>query len=427
MAETQSHACPLCSSVVTTVIEHRLNVPTLQNVTLPDRKSAQNFSCGALTMVHCSDCGFVWNAAFDAGLISYDGGYNNDVSASGFYQAHLCDMADRILASVPPDQEIHYVEIGCGEGDFLRLLHDRSKGRVVSAVGFDPSCTTATPLPEGVVIHRCFFTPQEVSKIPPQANVICSRHTIEHVRDVQGFAANLYAAMAPGRQLFVETPDVDWILRHGAFQDFFYEHCALYTPRSICRLLAAHGLQAQVSPVYDDQYMWIEANMPAVVPAAVVPHDGAGNGAIHAAPSAAPAELGQHYLARRDALLDQWAKYLGERRKAGGVAIWGAASKGVTFSLLMNARAAGLIDLGIDLNSAKQGCFMPVSATPIVDPATAKAQGIATVVVMNPNYEAEIRARIAAMGWQAEVVVLNDRDSAQQLPEVAAELCKKAS
>ena len=37
-------------------------------------------------------------------------------------------MADRIIGSVPEDQEIHYVEIGCGEADFLRLVVERANG-----------------------------------------------------------------------------------------------------------------------------------------------------------------------------------------------------------------------------------------------------------------------------------------------------------
>ena len=162
-----------------------------------------------------------------------------------------------------------------------------------------------------------------------------------------------------------------------------------------------HGLQASVSPVYDDQYMWVEAGLKSAAATAVDAEEGR-----------APEEavLGEQYLYQRNALLDRWAEFLIGRHEVGGVAIWGAASKGVTFSLLMNSRAANLIDFGIDLNPAKQGCFMPVSATPIVDPATAMAQGVATIVIMNPNYEAEIRAQIEQMGWQAEVAVLNEAE-----------------
>ncbi|EBA14521.1 putative sugar nucleotide processing enzyme [Roseobacter sp. SK209-2-6] len=389
------------------MIERRLYVPTLQNVTLATREAAQTARRGTLKMVQCGSCGFVWNAAFDPALMSYDSGYNNDVSASDFYQAHLCSMADRILASVPPEEEIHYVEIGCGEGDFLRLLHERGQGRVVSAVGFDPSFTTAEQLPDGVVVHPCYFTPAEITKIPPQTNIVCSRHTIEHVSDVQGFAANLAATMAPGRQLFVETPDVDWILRHGAFQDFFYEHCALYTPHSISLLLARHGLQCEVVPVYDGQYMWIEAQIPAAGQPLVQP------------PPSDPRDLGQTYQSHRSALLDSWAAYLERRKSAGPIAIWGAASKGVTFALIMNARTHQMITAGIDLNAAKQGCYMPVTGLPILAPQEAKDMGVATVVIMNPNYEAEIRNMIADLDWSPEITVLNEARDEQQLKHVS--------
>lgn len=408
MTPAQPHQCPVCQNhnqdaqdqtalPAPLVIERRLNIPTLQNVALADKDAAKTVRRGALTMVQCKGCGFVWNASFDPELISYDSDYNNDVTASGFYQAHLCEMADRILAAVPEDSDIHYVEIGCGEGDFLRLLHQRANGRVVSAVGFDPSCTTRDSLPDGVVIHTSYFTPDQLAKIPPETNVICSRHTIEHVNDVQGFAANLAAPMAPGRHLFVETPDVDWILRGGAFQDFFYEHCALYNPNAIKTLLAMHELSCDVASVYDGQYMWIHAQMDSDSTAQPSPHTPAVNN-----------PLGQTYLTHRTRLMEDWSSYLLGRRNKGRVAIWGAASKGVTFSLLMNAGGHQMIDVGIDLNETKQGCFMPISGTPIVSPQTAMAQGVTTIIVMNPNYEAEIRAQIVKMGWQAEVTVLNE-------------------
>ncbi|MFY0310896.1 class I SAM-dependent methyltransferase [Leisingera sp. D0M16] len=418
MSKTPPYPCPVCQPQAEgrravqacrggQVIERRLNVPALQNVTLATREAAQTARRGTLKMVQCCGCGFVWNAAFDPELMSYDGGYNNDVTASSFYQAHLCAMADRILASVPPGEDIHYVEIGCGEGDFLRLLHERGQGRVVSAVGFDPSFTAPEQLPDGVVVHPCYFTPAETAKIPPQTNVVCSRHTIEHVSDVQGFAANLAAVMAPGRQLFVETPDADWILRHSAFQDFFYEHCALYTPHSISLLLAQHGLQCEVVPVYDGQYMWVQAQISAEGLPAVPP------------PTADPQELGRAYQAHRGALLDRWSAYLERRKCAGPVAIWGAASKGVTFSLIMNARAHQMISAGIDLNQAKQGCYMPVTGIPIVPPEEARQMGVATIVIMNPNYETEIRDMIAGMGWSVEIAVLNETAGGLQLKHVS--------
>ncbi len=343
-------------------------------------------------MIRCSHCGFVWNAAFDPARISYDAGYNNDVTGSAYYRAHMEAMADHVLASVPADQPIHYVEIGCGEGDFLRLLHERAQGRVVSAVGFDPSYSGTSQLPQGVHIEQHYFTPDRVALIPSQTNVICSRHTIEHVENVQGFAQSLAAAMAPGRQMFLETPDANWILRTAAFQDFFYEHCALYTPHSIAQLLAKHGLSCDVSPVYDAQYMWIRATMATAKPQQ---------------PSAVGNALAQSYVGQKSAMMTSWEAYLAKRSAFGPVAVWGAASKGVTFSILLNSNAE-LVSCGIDVNRSKQGCFMPVSGTPILSPQQAQDMGVATIVIMNPNYEHEIRSQVAAMKWDAEITVLKE-------------------
>lgn len=89
------------------------------------------------------------------------------------------------------------------------------------------------------------------------------------------------------------------------------------------------------------------------------------------------------------------------------VALWGGSSKEVTFLLLFNTGDTPQIDCVIDLNVAKQDCFMPFSDTMIMSPDTAKQRGVGTVIIMNPNHEAEIRAQIKDMGWDVEIVVLN--------------------
>jgi len=70
---------------------------------------------------------------------------------------------------------------------------------------------------------------------------------------------------------------------------------------------------------------------------------------------------------------------------------------------------AGLgIACAIDLNAAKQKCFMPITGTPIVSPGVAQEMGVATIIIMNPNYLDEIKNMAASMGWLPEFVTLND-------------------
>ena len=394
MISASACPCPICANIGSNLtLDERPNIPSLQNVALQTSAEALAFPQGAITMVRCANCSFVWNASFDPAKISYDETYNNDVTSSAYYLAHLDAMADRVIASVPEDTDIHYVEIGCGEGDFLSLVHQRAGGRMKSATGFDPSFTGEDKLPDGAKVYRNFFSPDNTDQIPAEANVVCSRHTIEHVADVQNFATALAAALAPGRTLFIETPDANWILEHTAFQDFFYEHCSIYTPDSIRFLLAQQGLECDVEPVYDGQYMWVSARMPETP--------------VQAKPAELSGQLGLNYLENKRQMMAEWTTYFEGRRAIAPIALWGGASKGVTFSLLFNTAEDAPIDCVIDLNVAKQGCFMPISGTMIVSPETAKSRGVGTVIIMNPNYEDEIRQQIQDMGWTAEVRVLN--------------------
>jgi hypothetical protein len=75
----------------------------------------------------------------------------------------------------------------------------------------------------------------------------------------------------------------------------------------------------------------------------------------------------------------------------GRTAIWGGASKGVIFSLLME-RADRPVDTVIDINPAKQGRYLAGTGLRVISPeeAMARLPDGATVYVMNSNYLDEI-------------------------------------
>ena len=75
-------------------------------------------------------------------------------------------------------------------------------------------------------------------------------------------------------------------------------------------------------------------------------------------------------------------------------AIWGAASKGVIFSIHM-LRAGAAIGLAVDINPAKQGRYLPVSGIYVSSPEQAMdlLKPGAHIFVMNSNYLPEISAQ----------------------------------
>ena len=403
MPTDENKICPVCLNVdENIVLAKRKNIPVLQNVAIGNREQAIGFPTGTLVMVRCASCSFVWNADFDQTKISYDDDYNNDVTYSKYYVSHLEDMADRVIQSVPAGEDINYVEIGCGKADFLRLVVERAKGRCVSAVGFDPSFKSELKLPKGAVVHKTFFGSDQLELIPIETNVVCSRHTIEHVADARGFVSALTTAITtPARTLFVETPDANWILENIAFQDFFYEHCSIYTPESMSKILGEYGLSANTTAVYGGQYMWTKAVLVGDKPMLKETNSS----------QEASQDLAKAYALNSVKVLSEWNSFIREQSGEGPVAIWGGASKGVSFTLLMSQLQDASIEIvcAIDLNESKQNCFMPVTGVPIVSPEDAKSVGVATIIVMNPNYLGEIKKMVKKLNWSPKFATLNDK------------------
>jgi hypothetical protein len=87
------------------------------------------------------------------------------------------------------------------------------------------------------------------------------------------------------------------------------------------------------------------------------------------------------------------------RRRGRTVAVWGMATKGIMFSLMVDPDSH-LIDYTVDVNVNKQGCYVPISGRRIDAPAVLQqhADKPAVVVVMNPNYVYEIASMCRGLG-----------------------------
>ncbi len=366
--------CPLCAAPAAPPFLRRDNVPVLQNHTAASAAEARAMPRGALRMAACDACGFVFNSAFDAALLRYGPGYDNTQSHSPAFAAHL-DALARYLVRDRGVRGARIVEIGCGQGDFLRRLTEWS-GAANSGVGFDPAY--AGECGGGALrFVRGLYGPDNA--VPADA-VVC-RHVIEHVADPLALLRTLRAALAtsPQARVFFETPDAAWILRHAVPWDFFYEHCSLFSAASLTSAFARAGFRvAEVRHVFAGQYLWLEAGL----------------GEPHAAD--APdgiAALAQDYPAREAAQASAWRDRLARLSATGKIAVWGAGAKGATFASLADPQATA-IDCLIDINPAKQGRCVPGTGHPILAPSMLAARGVRHVLPMNPAYHREIEAQL---------------------------------
>jgi hypothetical protein len=384
--------CPLCNAADGVCFDRRDRTPILLNRTYKTAADARAAATGALAITGCTQCGFVWNAAFDENAIVYDGEYENDQAHSGVFRAHMDDMAARVRAALPPGEKLHVVEVGAGQGVFLKHLADNAGKNLGSATGFDPAWRGkpgAGPAP--VRLYADLFDANTAARLPHAPNVVVSRHTIEHVQQPLKFLGAIRDAMPPNAtvRLAVETPCVQWIFDNWAIQDFFYEHCSLFTAETLALALKQSGFEPlSVAHVFGGQYLWAEAR--------TVPSRGQADWQNPRKPDFVA------WSKRKDEMLARWRAFVDKSTATGPTYVWGAGAKGITFACIFDPNAKRLAGL-VDINPNKQRTYAAMTGCAIVGPDAIPTEN-ATIIVMNPNYEAEVRALCAARGLKPHIV-----------------------
>jgi SAM-dependent methyltransferase len=383
----------VCSADATVEFLSRPSVPVHQNLLLADAASARSIARGRLSLHLCTQCGFVFNAAFDPGLLDYGQQYDNSQTCSGAFSTHVDGLVQRLVDGGVRDCRV--VEVGCGKGTFLRRLVAREDAGVVG-YGFDPTYEgPETDLDGRLRFYRTFYD-ERAAALP--ADVVVCRHVIEHVPDPLALLWSVRGALAASAaaRVFFETPCVEWILRFGVTWDFFYEHCSLFTAASLAATLTRAGFEViAVDHVFGGQYLWLEGRVAGTEPARFAAESRVGALELLAR------DFGRHERRRVEA----WRAHLRRHKTAGPIAVWGAGAKGVTFCNLTDPECE-LISCVVDVNPAKQGKFIAGTGHPIVAPERFEAEAGSVALVLNPNYFAEIADYLAQRGSGATAVNL---------------------
>ncbi|MFN8419818.1 MAG: class I SAM-dependent methyltransferase [Anaerolineae bacterium] len=388
----ETYYCPLCSAPASFTLYERSGVPVQQHQIMPTARAAREIARGTLHIMLCDYCGFVFNASFEPGKVSYDEHYDNAQQHSAFFSSYL----DELVHHLVHERGIHnanIIEIGCGSGDFLRrmVMADSSN----RGYGFDPAYSG----PENDLNGRLTFRQQRftgAASIPQTDAVIC-RHVIEHIADPAAFLRTIKSAVtdSPRARLYFETPDLNWILENTAFWDFFYEHCSYFTPASLSFAFESAGFRVDaLRLLFDQQYMWLEASLNAKDRFSTQP-----------AKSEQLLTAARTFARSVPVRLEAWRTKLQSYTRQGGVALWGAGAKGVTFANLIDPQAE-LLQGVVDLNPHKQGNYLPGTGHPIFSLHQAAVQGIRTLLIMNPNYLAESAKLLRELDSDISLVAL---------------------
>lgn len=390
---TELTSCPACSGQALWEIYRLDAIPVQSCILLDTETEARNFPRHPLVLKFCDTCGFVFNAVFDLSKVDYASTTEESQHFSGTFNRFARDLAAEV-ASLYDLKGKQTLEIGCGKGEFLQELADQT-GTI--GLGVDPGfIPERLPGADGheITFQREYFDPATIATSPDF--VVC-RHTLEHIPEVGRFMHEI-AQVTDGRDdvgIFFETPDVRRVLEEGAFWDIYFEHCSYFTLGSHARLFRRAGFDVtRLYLAYDDQYI-IQYAEPATGREILPQEDDLD--AVRKLAAAFPQKVAE--------IRAYWTEFVRSRHAAGKrVAIWGGGSKGVSFLTTNDLRDE--VAQVIDINTFKQGKYLPGTGHLVSGPESLQASPPDTVIVMNPIYLPEIGAQLASMGLNPELVAV---------------------
>ena len=372
---TANKHCVNCSAEALTPIYGVEAIPVFQNKVYDRADQAREAVSGSVNLVACGACGFVFNAEFDASLMSYDSQYQNEQSHSPVFDDYLDTVVSLLKSRGYGNRKI--VEIGCGKGTFLGKLWQQG----FDAIGFDTAYEGADPR-----VHREYFS---ASHQGIAMDLLVLRHTLEHIASPLAFLQHLASLCPPRTRIYIEVPSLEWIMEKRAFWDVFYEHCNYFTMESLCGLFR----QADSGFLFGGQYMFAIASLD---------------------------DLLSHPAARPDAgelplfaLQEEIAGIRNFVQQHPGMLIWGAGAKGATFVNILDPQQQWIRAV-VDINPKKAGRFVAGTGHPVITPVQIAQTGATDVLIMNENYRQEIMSMASGAGLRFHTLGLDDLGKARR-------------
>ena len=390
--------CPSCGSAACRIFHRVRSTPVNSVLNIRTREEALRFPRGEIDLAHCHACGFIYNAKFDPRKVVYSSDCEESQGYSPTFNAFAIDLA-RYLVERHKLKAKRIIEIGCGKGEFLKLICSLGDN---TGIGFDPAYVAGRG-EDGDRTSQIEFVADYYSEkyAHHRGDLVCCRMTLEHISETARLLETVRRSIGDRNEtiVFFQVPDVTRILRDCSFEDIYYEHCSYFSPGSLARLFRRTGFQPiDLKVDFGGQYLLIEA----------VPTGCSGATHLDLEDDLLPIrELVDSFREKYPLVTGYWNNLLRSiRADTERAVIWGSGSKGVAF--LNEMADSAVIEYAVDINPHRQGTFMAGTGQQIVAPSFLKSYRPHAVIVMNAVYVDEIRTELRRMELEPVIYALGE-------------------
>ncbi|MDT8303306.1 MAG: class I SAM-dependent methyltransferase [Sedimentisphaerales bacterium] len=393
--QQSDYVCPNCNSKELSVFYSVTDIPVHSCLLMSSKEEAQRYPTNDLQLGFCPNCRFISNVRFDPGLNNYNTSYEETQGFSACFNNFAKSLAQKIIDKY----DIHnktILEIGCGKGEFLALMCQLGDNK---GIGIDPAYVPErNPDTTGFRIEfiQDFYSPK-YSHL--EADVICCRHTLEHIAPTLEFMQNIRKTISdrPDTLVFFELPDVMRVLQEGAFWDIYYEHSSYFTAGSLAELFRISGFELDdLYHDYDGQYL---------IATAYPSRDSICHGKNSDNDMDISNQAVSEFRQKCSQKIDYWLRTIRKFNRYGQrVVIWGSGSKAVAF--LTTLKLSEEIEYIVDINPYRHGKYIPGSGHEIVAPEFLKKYKPHKIIVMNPVYCNEIQQKLDGLNVNADLLTV---------------------
>lgn len=354
---------------------------------------ALHFPKGNIDLRFCNHCCFIFNSLFREELIEYSSRYEDQQVYSTTFELFQESLVQHLVENYGLKNKT-ILEIGCGKGDFLKLICAMGNNH---GIGIDPAIDPERFINEQHINIRLY--PEKYSEIHKdlEPDFVCCRHTLEHIQNTMDFTRLVRNVLSKKAdiKLFFEVPDTTRIINNCSFQDIYYEHCSYFLPFSLSYLFRNCGFAIEkMYRDFDDQYLLV-----------IVSGDGNTPDKSSWMDKTKIINAIESFKNSVNKTVRNWEKIIKKFQDDNkNIVIWGSGSKCVAFLNVLNICTHN-IEI-VDINPYRHGKYLPGIDLVIQSPETIQMDSTDLVIVMNGIYLEEIRESIGKRASKAEIVAL---------------------